>query len=296
MNRWTRTQVLLAGLALILLTNGVALLGVWWNRGGTPESTLELTQRELHTPYLIYREQENSGIALSLRWRVPSRTQDDADHGYVSYWGGEPGWLDASRMAELGFSIPSDDGVEPHAYRAARQLPREVLLVLELAGESWQAALARAQESATRAAKLAAANPSAKDIASRAKNAAERLERESNSESRLFVVDAGLDLAALRSRYPDRNRFMVVRGKLRLIQRSEKTKRYWTGRIDDVSVPSIHVPVSLSAGLRREGRAGRYGDKTPAFVAKVAIGQRLEPWLLGLDLQQTGVRDAEPKK
>ena len=47
MNKWTRGHTLAIGIALIVLTNAVALGGVWWNRSATPESALTLSQREL---------------------------------------------------------------------------------------------------------------------------------------------------------------------------------------------------------------------------------------------------------
>jgi len=67
---WSRKHTLLAGLGLIALTNAIALSGVVYNRSGDPEATLRLTQRELRTPYRWYGNRENSGLALSLVWRV----------------------------------------------------------------------------------------------------------------------------------------------------------------------------------------------------------------------------------
>ena len=42
---WTRGRTLAAGAALILLTNAVALSGVFINRSGEPESRLMLSER-----------------------------------------------------------------------------------------------------------------------------------------------------------------------------------------------------------------------------------------------------------
>jgi hypothetical protein len=68
MKNWTRRHTLIAGLALILLTNAVALLGVYQNRSGEPESMLTLTQRELQQPYGWGMARENSGISLRINW------------------------------------------------------------------------------------------------------------------------------------------------------------------------------------------------------------------------------------
>jgi len=67
---WSLKHTLISGLGLIALTNAVALVGVTYNRSGEPEAKLSLTQRELRTPYRWYGNRENSGLALSLIWRV----------------------------------------------------------------------------------------------------------------------------------------------------------------------------------------------------------------------------------
>ena len=61
---WSRRHTLIAGLALVAVTNGVALGGAAWNRSGTPDSVLALTQRELEPPYMFKGAQENSGLTL----------------------------------------------------------------------------------------------------------------------------------------------------------------------------------------------------------------------------------------
>lgn len=52
MNLLTRGRTLIAGIAIILVVNAIALGGVAYNRSGTPESTLHLSQRELSEPYV----------------------------------------------------------------------------------------------------------------------------------------------------------------------------------------------------------------------------------------------------
>ncbi len=95
---------LLAGAALILLVNAVALGGVYLNRSGEPESRLRLSERELGRPWDWRRGGENSGLALSLTWRV--NEADAGEHyagGSFGYSGGTPEWLDEPRMRALGF-------------------------------------------------------------------------------------------------------------------------------------------------------------------------------------------------
>ena len=104
---WSRTHTFIAGAALILVANAVALVGVAYNRHGDPESMLLLTQREALLPYSWGFERENSGVTLTLQWRVPSE-QGDGPYGLgMSYAGigGEPGWLDKTKLAALAARI-----------------------------------------------------------------------------------------------------------------------------------------------------------------------------------------------
>jgi hypothetical protein len=146
----TPLRTLAAGALLILLANAVALTGVYLNRSGEPESRLVLSQRELSVPWDWRGSKENSGLALGLNWRVGTAESSGDYYGGYSFSGGTPDWLDEARMAALGFDTKGwalDNGTRR---RFERSLPRDVLLVLELAGPSWQQALARARENAAR--------------------------------------------------------------------------------------------------------------------------------------------------
>src|SRR4029077_3874453 len=98
---WTRKHTLATGLALIAVTNAVALLGAAWNRSGE-EARLALTQRELLRPYPWYGNRENSGISLTLVWRVQG-DGPDRPLGRYTRIGGQPPWLDRAKMGSLGF-------------------------------------------------------------------------------------------------------------------------------------------------------------------------------------------------
>ena len=54
--------------------------------------------------------------------------------------------------------------------------------------------------------------PESKEKENRRKSLDNELVREENESSRLFVIDAGLDSAALRTKYPDRARYAIVQG------------------------------------------------------------------------------------
>lgn len=281
MTAWSRGRTLLAGAALILLANGVALTGVWLNRGGEPESRLTLTERELTLPYRNYLHKENSGLALRLGWRVPRREVDKFYSGY-SASGGIPEWLDAARMAELGFDLPAANRDAAAWRRYQRQQPREALLVLELAGPAWRQAVEQARENAIRHEAAADANAGSKDFANRAKQAREALEREEKSNSRLFAIDIGRDLAALRAKYPDRGRHMIVKGLVRPQSETRDKQARPTGYVSTPAIRSINVPFALRPAIESlPDKAQRTpdADGEPRYAAELVIGRRLEPWL-----------------
>ncbi len=284
MKRWTRTHTLIAGLALLLATNAVALVGVAYNRSGEPDSTLSLTQRELILPYVWGLESENSGIALTLQWRVlPARNDDPSDSG-LSYGGwGVPGWLDEAKLSALGFDVTPRGDTVRDARRIERQLPREVLLVLELGGPVYEQSLQRAREYAQSEAALAAANPGKDEFRNRAAHAKERLDSEENRETRLFVIDAGLDPGALRARYPDGSRYAIVRGQIQphviLSAGKSRTRAYIAG----LSIGQINVPHAFRRVFEPMVKLHRTSGFDPSFryVVAVAFGKRFEPWITG---------------
>ena len=283
----TPWQTLAAGAVLILLANAVALTGVYLNRSGEAESRLTLSQRELAMPWSWGMAKENSGLALGLNWRVNDADVGDYYGGGFGSSGGTPEWLDAAHMAALGFDtvvVPEDSrgrhGIE-------RQLPREVLLVLELDGPAWQQALERARQNAARNEAALVANAGSKEFAEKAKRAQDQFKREETANSRLFAIDAGLDRAALRARYSDRSRYLILKGTLRprLVTHEKKTRL--TGYLSALAVTQINVPHALRPILEPVLRKQRSTADDPArhFEATIAVGQRLEPWIESVSLR-----------
>ena len=277
MKNWTRKHTLIAGLALILLTNAVALLGVYRNRSGEPESLLTLTQRELQQPYGWGMDRENSGMSLRINWRVPSAEK----YWPGSYSGGNPVWLDQAKMASLGFDVSPAAGIQDNYRWSNRQLGKEVLLVLELDGPAHQQALQRAQQNAAEQDAKLAALPDDKAIQESAKRAHEEAGREEQENSRLFAIDAGSDLPELRAQYPDRNRYAIVRAQVRPTFVGGQNKI--AGYIDRISIDEINVPHEYHTAFDTRvrlaiGRMQTSGQRM--FEASVAFGQRLEPWLV----------------
>ena len=275
----TPRNTLAAGALLILLANAVALIGVYLNRSGEAESRLALSQRELTMPWGWGIAKENSGLAVSLNWRVIDPSV--GEFGGYGFSGGTPDWLDETRMAALGFdtSLPAEGTFGRRRFE--RQLPREVILVLELAGPAWQQAVERARQNAARHEAASLANVGSKEFAEKAKRAQEQLKREEISNSRLFAIDAGLDVAALRARYPDRGHYLILKGTVRPRLATHEKKTRVTGYVSALAVTQINVPHALrpvlEPALRKHKRTA--DDPAPHFDAVIVVGQRLEPWI-----------------
>lgn len=287
---WSRKRTLVAGLALIALTNAVALGGVAWNRSGTPESELKLSQRELRDIYSFRFDREAGGSELGLRWRVLSVDHDVVF--YEDYYGGMPDWLDEAKLAALGFDVSKQPDPARASRRYARLLPREALIVLELDGPAARMALQRARERLAKETEKEAAEKGKPERRSQAKLAAESLKREETTNSRLFAVDAGPDAAALRAKYPDRSRYAIVRGKIRAYapaSAGRETERRWRGYIESLDNPRVNVPLEFRKGagaaLRTIPRPGAM-EAGPRYEVTVAFGKRFEPWVTAVAVKQ----------
>lgn len=277
---FTPRRLLIAALALIVVTNAFVLAGVAYNRSGEARATLRMSERELSLPFERGLEGEKSGIALSLEWRTLPTRQERARQGRYGYYQGSGvvDWLDAAKLAGLGFDRAA---LEDPARSERRQRQKEVLLVLELAGPAYEEAVAAARAYLTEKEAEQSRAPESKKAAEDAKEARQWLERELRSSSRLFVVDAGLDEEALRGRYPDRGRYAVVAGRVRPWVEQRDGVRRVLGYVSAVSVGGINVPLEHRPVFERLSPTLRYsqGVHLPRFEATIAYGRRLEPWV-----------------
>ena len=278
---WSRGRTLAAGILLIALTNAIALGGVAYNRSGEPESVLKLSQREVLAPYRFRIDQgESGGLQLHLSWRVLSPERDDA-----FYWNfqGVPEWLDEAKLASLGFDVTPLPVERRQGWRYERQLPRDVLVVLELDGPASREALKRARE---RAAKEIAkgAETGKTGPGTPAAQAATFLKNEETTNSRLFAVDVGRDAQALRAKFPDRTRYAIVQGKVRPSYQSVRGKDVrWTGYIEVIENARVNVPLEFRKSVESAPPALPYKAAVLAglaFEVTVAFGKRFEPWIL----------------
>ena len=260
----TRKRTLVAGVGLIAIVNAIVLAGVAYNRAGEPESALRLSERELGLPQVSRGNAENSGLSLRLQWRVLPADTPNTKYDPLGYsFGGTPQWLDGAKMLALGFESLAASGPFDARGNIERELPRDVLLVLEMDGAAYQAALARA-------AKYSETVP----------DGAKRLQEERAERSRLFVVDAGLDNAVLRARYPDRKHYAIVHGQVRPAGKDRTALDRRAGYISAVSAADLNVPLAWK-DVFEEAAAPRPGSAEPVdhYEVEVNFGRRLEPWM-----------------
>lgn len=250
---------LLGGLALIGLTNAIALGGVWLNRSGEPDSRLLLSERELqHNPDWVMRE--NSGLALRLQWRRPSDPQGDDRYQR------QP--LDEARLLSLGFTTADREALRVDSRN------REVLVVLELDGPARKVELERARQQLQKARSELRAAPQDKRRQEAERVARDYVEQEEERESRLFAVEVGLEREVLRERYADRSRYAIVPGRVSAWVHAG----HLTGQISELRINEIHVPHAWRKALDEELAKPRNDNAPRRFRLWLSIGQRLEPW------------------
>lgn len=255
---------LLAGIALILLSNIAALAGAWYNRQAEPESRLLLSERELR-PDTNGPRQENTGLSLRLQWRRPS--PDDAGNRY------EHANLTQEQLLALGFAAPSQQ-----EYRQ-RAETRQVLIVLELDGAAYRQQIHRAERRLQRARHALAAEPADSALLQEEKSAESELEDERLRQSRLFAIDVGLDATHLRQRYADRARYALLPGTLRVWCDCRGDTRQLIGQISRLNNDELNVPYAWRSRMAKQLANSYFAAQQPPMQVQVSFGQRLEPWI-----------------
>jgi hypothetical protein len=247
---------LILAILLVLVTNAIALVGVWRNRAGAPVETIELTERELP---LQSMGQDNSGVGLLLAWtRTPIRNQETE--------------FTRAQLEGIGFDfrIPAET-----PGKDVSLLPRAAFAVLEYDGkayqqwaERWSAeALAKKQES-----------PNPGSQAPRGMYDSD----DPQTTSRLFPIDIGNNLMELRSRYPDQSKYLIVSAVIRArIEGPAGAPPRCTGYVQQILPFYINVPLPYSRILAQlKPQAG----KAPRYSVILSYGHNLEPWVTSIRL------------
>jgi hypothetical protein len=273
-------RALYAALGLLIAVNAVVLLGVVRNRSGEPDAVLTLTEREMPLSW-PFRHEENTGVSLHLNLNSDIEAQR---------------WFDEAKLAELGF----DTGHfrESDNWRVYRELPRKAFVVLEYDGEAWQRHRQRQlQEIENLVVKVREGKLKPEEAENQKKEKLFRL----SIASRLFSVDVGSDAGILRRRYADRNRYLILPARVRMMVDRERDsadkegRQRFHGLVQEVLVDELHVPRRLHEGLLALPKTTRihsgyttFDPKDPARVGyrvRVAVGRRFEPWVRGVEIE-----------
>jgi hypothetical protein len=273
-----------AAFALVLLVNAIVLGGAFYNRSGE-EARLVLSERELEIPFRWDRDSENTGLALQIRWRNPVpafEEQDDSDSdGVSSRRHGPAHWLDEAKMIELGFQR---SGANARPTDWSRGLSREIWLVLEFDGPEHQRALQSAERDLRTAEAQFDPRPDYDHNDSELRSARNWLRKEQVEASRLFAIDAGLDVEALRGLYPQRDRHLIVRARVRPSSQHygphHPDNRKLGGHIQGLSIGSVHVPLQFH-DVFEGARPTHHSDRPDVhYSVTLAYGRRHEPWIV----------------
>lgn len=265
---------LMAALALVVLVNAIVLAGVRYNRSGEPDAAVTLTERELH---LQPNGKENSGVSLNLTL-----------HTDYNKWSEASPWFDKKKLEEIGFNCSEPVNAKNASHHYGKALPRRTYVVLEYEGTAWESWLAR-QEERLKALELEATQ--GRDGKKSLDAALKRFTWEKESGSRLISIDVGNDATELRTRYPDKKRYIITPAKvrLRLLPADSAASRHTpvlSGYIDSILTDTIHVPrdrQGLLSSLKSDAQYFYYdGAKksfTPRFRVALKYGRKYEPWI-----------------
>lgn len=248
--------------AILALGNAAILVNVARNREGAPDAELRITEREAHS-WNYAPEGEAEMVTLRLHWETPL----GAD--------GQAAWFDRAKLLSLGFEDVPLDGDTTDAPRFPTQV-RPAYAVFELDGPAWTRWITQYE---TRIDSIRAATPP--DTVNKAPD---RL-FERKTHTRLFVVDAGLDPAALRARYPDRSMYLILPATVSasfhagLRERADKPRApgHASGQVSQLLPGTLHVPRPLRDSLLALGVSPP--DTGTHYTVTMKVGRRYVAWV-----------------
>jgi hypothetical protein len=263
----------IASAVIIVVANALALAHALRNRVGTPEARLTLTQRELR--YVNgFPPSDDSGVTLRLEWTDPSNLPWPVQVVNPNTW------LNRQGLQKLGFDCSVNPDSPDAARHYERQRSRQVFVALEYDGVAWLTWLEAYQR----------AMAERKD-----KTPFNDLIGNGSSSSHLVAINADLDPAKLRARYPDRSTVIIVPGVVAVtlqpwpypgMQRDPKHPVQIVGRIQQLP-SSIHIPRPFSDGFRRLNQNhGGNSINEPFYRVHVRYGALLEPCVTGVEFQK----------
>jgi hypothetical protein len=165
----------------------------------------------------------------------------------------EYSWLDRRKLEGLGFDYARAmrDPLHP-------PLPRPAFVALEYDGPAWQKWLNSAQQ--------AGLGVTHYELPSRL----ELL-------SRLIPIDAAKSPETLLRKYPDRGKYLIVRGLVQLSATTRQGQLQLLPSISQLLPDTIHVPAPLSDGL---ANLPIVPNASPRYTLTLSYGRHFEPWLV----------------
>jgi hypothetical protein len=236
-----------AAMAIVLVTNGIALIKIASDRASLPVQTIELTERELT---LEDTGNDSSAVILHLRYSRPGN-------------GLGPGYLEQAKLEAIGFDFRCPPGTPG---RDRSLLLRDAFAVLEYNGPSFQTWLKTAQNDTNRRFPFSV---------------------DPGSASRLVPVDIGAKYADLRAQYPDQSRHLIVSAVIRAsIQddwdpgHSIIVSHHGTGLVQEISPFLISVPLPHNRALLQLKDV-----KIPRYTVKLSYNRNLEPQVASVSVR-----------
>lgn len=284
-----RINLAIIAAALLVLVNIIVLTGAAYNRSGDPIASLQLTERELSLPYRSYNSnKENSGLALRLNWNVaPVLSEKNRYNRYSLSKYTAPNWLKENKLKELGVDIEKAKLNKKGSRYGYRRLDaEEVIVVLEYNGESFQKILKNAENDIKQQRTKVKKSADNKELIRQLKGHEESLANLKISGSHLIAIDAGLELKALKEKYNDSSKYLILRGEVRPFWSKDELK----GSIRQLFNSEVHVPLPYSKEIneitKRETTTTSYSynrrNKKPRYQVELKVGKRLEFWAGGV--------------
>jgi hypothetical protein len=234
--------------------------------------------------YFYSRNDENSGVSLTLSWQV---LDPGADIEYLYRSHNTPFWLNDNKLTELGFDMRKINRDTKQNSLHLYDLSTVAILVLEYQGESYRKAMQLAELKLVELKKSVANDPGDENLSDRLERRENQLARDKIAASRLFAIDAGLDAQALLEKYPDQGNYLFVQGEIGLTWREDAIE----GRIKQLLIQDVHVPLPFSKQISSYSTGGRYYDYNkepiaPRYRVLLNIGKRFEPWVEAVTYKQ----------
>jgi hypothetical protein len=250
---------------LVLVTNAIALGGVWWNRQDPPEATLMLSGRDvdvINADPLATTDDHARALHVRLAIRYPDRSYRPPGSALT--------WFSREHFRANGIPVPDPmpEKIEQSAvHRTGRVRP--IFAVLEVDGSAYQYELHRVCDGPEMP---TPALPPELSYLPRC-----RYLREG---PRLYVMDVGASRERLRDHYPDRSRYAILAAYLEPLPNEDQSEPAGSLQLAQTAIAIDDKWRPLLPELLRHN-----GDDVHLTVA---IGRSLEPWLLGFS--STAVR------